>query len=153
MADRDRALRAALAALAVTGAVIGTWAAFSPRSFYDGFPGGGRAWVAADGPYNEHLVRDFGDLNLALTAVTLVALVTLARPAVVGAAVGWLVYQLPHLVYHLRHLDVYGTSDQVASIVSLALSVALPALVLAATSRGSGSRGRVATPRSTAGNR
>ena len=34
--------------------------------FYDDFPGLGRSWVAADGPYNEHLVRDVGALNLAL---------------------------------------------------------------------------------------
>ena len=58
----DRVIRAALAALAVVGLSSGLWAEFSPRSFYDEFPGGGRAWVAANGPYNEHLVRDFGAL-------------------------------------------------------------------------------------------
>ena len=46
--------------LVVVGGSTGLWATLSPRSFYDEFPGGGRAWVAADGPYNEHLVRDFG---------------------------------------------------------------------------------------------
>ena len=128
-------MRAGLAALALVGLATGAWATLSPRSFYDEFPGGGRTWVAADGPYNEHLVRDFGSLNLALAAVTLVALVTLGRAAVTAAALAWIVYGLPHLVYHARHLDVYGTSDQVLTILALVAAVALPAVVLVADRR------------------
>lgn len=128
----ERVVRVGLAVLALQGLVVGGWAAVAPRSFYDDFPGGGRTWVAVDGPYNEHLVRDFGDLNLALAVVTLVALATMIRAVVVAAGLGWLVYQVPHLVYHLRHLDVYDTGDQVANVTSLVLSVALPAAVLVA---------------------
>jgi hypothetical protein len=131
----ERVIRAALAALAVVGLATGVWATLSPRSFYDGFPGGGRVWVAADGPYNEHLVRDFGSLNLALAAVTIVALVTLSRAAVTAAALAWIAYGVPHLVYHARHLDVYGTSDQVLTILALVLAVGLPAAVLVADRR------------------
>ncbi|HET6952686.1 MAG TPA: hypothetical protein VFI47_20050 [Acidimicrobiales bacterium] len=131
----ERVTRAALAALALLGASVGLWAALSPRSFYDDFPGGGRTWVALDGPYNEHLVRDFGDLNLALTVVTVVALVTLSRAVVVAAAAAWLVFQVPHLVYHARHLDVYDTGDQVATMTALALAVVLPVAVLVAARR------------------
>src|SRR5262245_66408643 len=129
-------VRAGLAALVVTALVVGLWAAFAPRSFYDDFPGGGHVWVAVDGPYNEHLVRDVGELNLALGAVTLVALVTMARAAAVAAALGWLVYQIPHLLYHVRHTDVFTDStDKVTSITSLALGVALPLIVLLAALR------------------
>jgi hypothetical protein len=129
-------VRAGLAALAVTGLVVGVWAAFAPRSFYDDFPGGGHEWVAADGPYNEHLVRDVGELNLALAAVTLVALATVVRAAAVAAALGWLVYQAPHLLYHVRHADVFdNTTDKVTSIASVALGVALPLIVLLAALR------------------
>jgi len=126
----ERVIRAMLVALAVVGVVTGLWAAFAPRGFYDDFPGGGRSWVSADGPYNEHLVRDFGALNLALAAVTIVALVTLARPAVVAAALAWLVFGVPHLVYHARHLDVYDTGDKVGTMAALAVGVALPLVVL-----------------------
>jgi hypothetical protein len=126
----ERAVRAALALLVAQGLVVGSWAAISPRSFYDDFPGGGRAWVAADGPYNEHLVRDFGDLNLALAAVALVALVTMGRALVLAAGLGWIVYQAPHLVYHLRHLDVYDTTDQALNVISLVLALALPLAVV-----------------------
>jgi len=128
----ERVIRPMLVALAVVGVVTGLWAAFAPRGFYDDFPGGGRSWVSADGPYNEHLVRDFGTLNLALAAVTIVALVTLARPAVVAAALAWLVFGVPHLVYHARHLDVYDTGDKVGTMAALALGVALPLVVLVA---------------------
>jgi hypothetical protein len=128
----ERVIRPMLVALAVVGVVTGLWAAFAPRGFYDDFPGGGRSWVSADGPYNEHLVRDFGALNLALTAVTIVALVTLARPAVVAAALAWLVFGVLHLVYHARHLDVYDTGDKVGTMAALALGVALPLVVLVA---------------------
>jgi hypothetical protein len=129
-------VRAGLAALLVTAVVVGVWAAFAPQSFYDDFPGGGHTWVAVDGPYNEHLVRDVGELNLALAAVTLVALVTAARAAAIAAALGWLVYQVPHLLYHVRHSDVFdNTTDKVTSVGSLALGVALPLIVLLAALR------------------
>jgi hypothetical protein len=36
--------------------------------------------------------------------------------------VAWVVYGVPHLVYHLRHLDVYDTGDQVANVVLLTLA-------------------------------
>ena len=126
----ERAARIALGLLVVQGLFVGAWAAAWPRSFYDDFPGGGRAWVAADGPYNEHLVRDFGDLNLALGVVTLVALVAATRPVALAAALGWIVYQVPHLIYHLRHLDLYDTGDKVANVASLVLALALPVVVL-----------------------
>jgi hypothetical protein len=125
-----RVTRAALAALMLTGVVVGLWAAFAPRSFYDDFPGGGRAWVAPDGPYNEHLVRDVGSLNLALAVVAAVAPVTLARAAVLAAGLAWLVYGVPHLVYHARHLDVFDTSDKIANVVALGLAAVLPVVVL-----------------------
>jgi hypothetical protein len=125
-----RVVRVALAVLVLVALPVGLWATVSPRSFYDDFPGGGRHWVAADGPYNEHLVRDFGSLNLALVAVTIVALVTLARPVVLAAAAAWILYSLPHLVYHLRHLDLYDTSDKVANVTTLVLALVLPVVVL-----------------------
>ena len=88
-------------------------------------------WVRPDGPFNEHFVRDFGNLNLALSFVTLAAVVwctpLLAR-LVAGA---WLVEGIPHLVYHLRHLDPLASDAKVASIAGLAI-VPVVALVLLA---------------------
>jgi len=43
------------------------------------------------------------------------------------AALAWLVYSVPHLVYHSAHLDLYDDTDVVLMIVSLAIAVVLPA--------------------------
>ncbi|MET0160753.1 MAG: hypothetical protein ABW279_14825 [Acidimicrobiales bacterium] len=123
-------VRIALALLAVVGLQVGLWAAFAPQSFYDDFPGAGRVWVSVDGPYNQHLIRDVGALNLALAVVAIVAFVTLSRAAVLAAGGAWMAYGVPHLVYHLRHLDPLESADQVTVPVSLFLSVVLGALVL-----------------------
>ena len=104
---------------------MGVWAQGFPRSFYDDFPGMGRVWVAVDGPYNEHLVRDVGGLNLALAFVAVLALVTgsvLVARAAGGAA---LIYGVPHLLYHATHLDPYDTGDAVALVVVADLVAAL----------------------------
>jgi hypothetical protein len=129
------AVRIALALLVAQGLIVGVWAAAWPRWFYDDFPGGGRTWVSADGPYNEHLVRDVGALNLALAVVTVVALIAFTRVVALAAALGWIVYQAPHLVYHLRHLDLYDASDKVANVASLVLALVLPIVVLVGARR------------------
>ncbi|WP_213816160.1 hypothetical protein [Glaciihabitans sp. dw_435] len=65
----------------IIGAVVGVWAAFLPLEFYDAFPGLGLGpWVAIDGPYNEHLVRDVGALYLALAAAGIYAALAMSWP-------------------------------------------------------------------------
>jgi nucleoside-diphosphate-sugar epimerase len=123
-----RGARLLLWYLALGGTAVGTWALFAPRSFYDDFPFG-RGWVAADGPYNEHLVRDVGAFNLALLVATLVALGTSHRVTGRAAAAGWFVYSLPHAVYHSFHLHGLGTADQVGVMLSV---WAIPLVALAA---------------------
>ena len=123
-----------LAVWAVVSVQLGIWATFAPRSFYDDFPGFGREWVRVDGPYNEHLVRDFGALNLALAVVTIAALITLSRPMVIAVAVAWLAWSVPHFVYHLRHLDVFSsTGDKMAIVLLLGSLPVLAVVVLALT--------------------
>ena len=86
---------------------------------YDDFPGAGRSWVAPDGPFNEHLVRDVGVLNLALAVVTIAAAVWLTRPLVRATAWAWLAYSVPHLVYHVLHRGALDPSDQVGSLQAI----------------------------------
>jgi hypothetical protein len=127
---RDRIVRIGLVVLGFPALVVGVWAAFFPRSFYDDFPGLGRMWVAPDGPYNEHLVRDVGELNLALVVVTAVAAVSLGHLLVRAVLAGWLVYSVPHLVYHLRNMEPFAGDDQVSIGASLALVPILAAVLL-----------------------
>lgn len=130
---RDWVVRVVLALWAAVSVQLAIWATFAPRSFYDDYPGFGREWVRVDGPYNEHFVRDFGALNLALAVVTIAALVTLSRPMVVAVAVAWLAWSVPHLVYHLRHLDVFSSGDKVVNVFLLASLPVLAVVVLVLT--------------------
>ena len=127
---RNGILRVALAIFALVSVELGLWATFAPRSFFDDFPGLGRHWVRVYGPYNEHLMRDFGALNLALAVVTIAALITLGRPLVIAVAIAWLAWGVPHLVYHLRHLDMFSTGDKVGNVVTLAAVPVLAVIVL-----------------------
>src|SRR6478735_6968391 len=135
----ERAVRVLLVGLGVPAAILGAWAAFAPRSFYEDFPGFGQLWVRPDGPFNEHLVRDVGELNLALAFVTFAAVVW-CWPMVVRVVAGaWIVEGIPHLVYHLRHLDPLATDAKVWSIAGLAI-VPVVALVLIALTTDLGRR-------------
>ena len=127
--------RIGLVYLAVGYALVGFWAAFAPRSFYTDFPGAGRHWISPDGPYNQHLIRDVGELNLALLVVVVAAAVTLSLPLVRAALVATLVNGVLHVVYHLGHVDMFSSGDQVAIIGSLVLAPVV-ALVLLVAVRG-----------------
>ena len=128
-------MRAGLSFLAVTSLVVGTWALFAPRSFFDGFPAAGRHWVSAIGPFNEHLVRDVGALNLALGLLLAVAAVVLGRTLVRASLAAWLVYAIPHLVFHLSEYGALSPLDDLVNIGVLTLGVLLPLLLLAASLR------------------
>lgn len=126
----DTRLRVGLWFLVASSVVVGAWAQCFPQAFYDSFPGLGRSWVAVDGPFNEHLVRDVGGLYLALSAVTLVAVFAKTRETVLAAALGWLVSQIPHFAYHMTHLHVYTSLlDKVGNVLTLGLLVLVPAYV------------------------
>lgn len=102
---------------------LGVWALLAPRSFYDGFPGLGRSWVSVDGPFNEHLVRDVGALNLALAAILIAAFVRMSGELVAVAGIASILWGLPHLIYHVLNRDGLDTSDLVVSIAGLSLAV------------------------------
>ncbi|WP_309570638.1 hypothetical protein [Deinococcus sp.] len=127
---RSLPVSAALVILIGTEALVGFWAQLAPRAFYDHFPGFG-VWVAGDGPYNEHLIRDVGGLHLGLTLLCVLALWAprLVSPRAVGGAT--LAYGAPHLAYHLTHLaSVPVRADQVSSVAGLVMAVAVSAALL-----------------------
>ncbi|HZA78509.1 MAG TPA: hypothetical protein VE623_19185 [Acidimicrobiales bacterium] len=121
----ERLVRPILLLLALAALQVGLWLVISPRSFYDDFRGFGRTWVSVDGPYNEHAFRDFGDSQLAIAVVLLAAFLRPQRYLVRTAALVYLLFAVPHLLYHATELDVYDNGDQVAITVSLGISVVL----------------------------
>ena len=131
--DREIWVRAVFAYLALQSVVVGAWALLAPRSFYDDFPGAGRAWVSVAGPYNEHLMRDVGALNLAILVVFVLAALRPSRERTRLAAIVAIVWGLPHLIYHSFNTDGLGASDVVLNLGGLAIFVGLPVTVLVAS--------------------
>ena len=123
-------LRAGLLVLAAAGLVVGIWALLAPKSLYDDFPVGGRSWPSELPPYSEHLVRDVGGLNLALAVLLIFAAIVLERRLVQAASVVALVVAVPHVVFHVAHIEEFSTGNQVSGGVAITLSVAIPLVLL-----------------------
>jgi hypothetical protein len=126
-----REIRGTLLALGLPLVGIGAWALIGPHSFYDEFPVSGRHWVSALGPYDEHLVRDFGALLLGLGVLQVWAALLLSRVLVRVALVLSLVYAVPHLIFHASNTEPFSTGDNVLNLVTLALAVVVPVILLA----------------------
>jgi hypothetical protein len=124
--------RILLALLALTEAIIGVWATFGPLSFYeDGpIPGADTGWVALLPPYNEHLVRDYGTMSLALAVVLGYAAVKLTPSLVRMSMVAMLVFAVPHTIFHMFHLEHFARSSAIAQSVSLIATVVIPLVVI-----------------------
>lgn len=128
-------LRVGLALLALPQLATGLWAYLAPRDWYDSFPGAGHAWVAAFGPYNEHLTRDAAGGFFATGVLLAWAALAPATPLVRAALVGGLAFFVPHLLFHLGHTDPLPAGDNAASLVGLALAPLLALVLLLSTWR------------------
>jgi hypothetical protein len=123
-------LRGGLLFLAATPLIGGLWALLFPRGFYDDFPLPGSDWVSTLGPYNEHLVRDYGALNLAMAVLLLAAGVFLERRLAQVALVTWLVFEVPHLVFHLGQTNHFSPESNSSHLGGLAFLSLLPLAML-----------------------
>jgi hypothetical protein len=121
--------RTVLGMLVLLAAFVGLWAAAFPSSFYTSFPGFGLTWISTDGPFNEHLIRDVGDLYLGFGAAALAA--AISRSAIPGrvVGVGWSLFGVLHLGYHLAHLDG-SVVDRLGNIIGLGLSLVVGLVLL-----------------------
>jgi hypothetical protein len=122
--------RVLLVFFGVVEAVIGIWPLVTPSGFYQDFPGFRTGWVSMDGPFNEHLLRDFGGLNLALAALLIGAAVIGTTAVARLAAVAAVLFGLPHFLYHLGHVSHFEQIDQVLIIVATGLGVVVPIVLL-----------------------
>ena len=124
--------------LGVLTGTLGVWAGFAPRSFYrDGpIPFIDTHWVSMLPPYNEHLVRDYGFVNLGLTVVFAVAAISLT-PMLVRAGAGALfAFGVPHTAFHSFHHDHMTAADAtVQTITTSVLTLVLPAMVFVMAGR------------------
>jgi hypothetical protein len=123
-------LRIGLLFVAATPLAGGLWALLFPRAFYDDFPLPGGDWVSTLGPYNEHLVRDYGALNLAMAVMLLAAGVLLERRLAQVALITWLVFEVPHFVFHVGQTHHFPAGSNLAQLGGLALLIVLPLVLL-----------------------
>ncbi len=105
--------------LAVPAASIGAWAELWPHGFFRSFPVSGHAWASGLGPYNEHFVRDFGGLYLALAICTLGAIKAGSSEAYRSVGAAWSTFALLHLLFHVQHLGVFSAADVVGNLLAL----------------------------------
>ena len=115
--------------LGISGLAVGMQALFAPQYFYDEFPFG-RGWVAMDPPFNEHLVRDVGAFNLALAVITFVAIAMRSPLAARLSALAWLVFSIPHGIFHATHLHHMAAGDTIGLVLGTAGPAFLALLVL-----------------------
>lgn len=126
-----RAIAGLLVVLGAPQALLGLWALLAPHSFYKDFGLGGKGWVATLGAYDEHLVRDVGSLFLGLGVLLIVAAVRGQRSLSMVAAIVWLIFAIPHTIYHLFNLGPYSTGNAIANVITLGWTVVGGLLVLA----------------------
>jgi hypothetical protein len=120
-----------LIVLAATAVFVGAWATSAPANWYASFPGAGHHWLPMLGAYNEHLARDVGALYLALAVLTIGAAVRPADGFLVRlTALAWLVFSVPHLIYHVGHLSHFAAADKTGNAISLSATVVLAAVLL-----------------------
>lgn len=122
------ALRAGMWFLTFVGVVVGLVATLAPRAFYDYVP-----WVDLIPPYSEHLMRDYGAMNLSLALVFGVAAITMELRMVRIVLGAYLLFAIPHLIFHLTHLEHFTMEAAVWQTIVLTVAVLLPVGLLILT--------------------
>ena len=130
VSSRETAVRTGLYLLAGIDGFVGAWAMMWPSAFYGQFPGLGMHWVAAEGPYSEHVTTDFGGALLAIAVALVLAAVVAQQRLMEVALVAALLQSAQHLTFHLMHFAVLPTRELVLERMTLAAPVMLAVALL-----------------------
>ena len=115
--------------LAAPQLLIGLWALVAPKGWFDSFPGFDPRVVAAEPPYNQHLVSDVGAGFFATGVALLVAVIWANRVGIQVALVAYVAFTLPHVIYHSTHpAHALSGVDNVVNSISLASGLVLAAV-------------------------
>jgi hypothetical protein len=117
-------VRVGLVALGLPNAAAGLWAVLAPESWYERFPGWDPRLVAAEPPFNAHLVTDAGSGLLASGVVLLVA-AWLADPRSTRlAVVAFAAFAVPHTAFHaLNPSPLLSSAEDAQNVAVLVFSV------------------------------
>jgi hypothetical protein len=123
-------IRGGLLVVGLPQAFIGVWAYAAPRHFFDHFPSAAEPWLPFFGPFDEHLVADFGALSAALSLILVAAAVRWDAAVARAGLWAWLVWSTPHFATHARLSDLMSPQAASSNLVSTTLAVVLPLLLL-----------------------
>lgn len=118
-------MRIGLAILGIPNLIVGGWALFAPRSWYEDFPATGRGWVAVFGAYNEHFIQDIGTAYLGFGTLLVFACFRPSYLLVRGALLAFLVFAVPHLLIHVFVRESLSTTGYVGTLAPQVLAVAV----------------------------
>lgn len=110
--------------------LLGFWAYVAPLHFFENFPSQVEPWLPFFGPYDQHLVADFGALSAGLAAIVVFAAVRSERTVVIAAAWGWLLWSVPHFLTHVFLADHMTATAASKNFISTSLAVLVPVGVL-----------------------
>lgn len=122
--------RIGLLFLAFSQLFTGIWAAVDPKGWYLHFPGLGTGWVQASSVYDEHLIRDVAYFFIAFGALFAISIWVAERRLRIVACIAWLFFALPHFLYHLMNRGALSTGQNLLSLETLALEIAVPVAVI-----------------------
>ncbi len=91
--------------------------------------------MAALGPYNEHLLRDYAASELGLAVLLIGAAVWFSRRVVLLAGAAFLAATVPHFAYHLTTTGSFSTADNIGSLGAFVLELALVVMAMVIASR------------------
>ena len=129
-------VRIALVALGVPNALAGLWAVLAPDSWYDSFPGFDPRLVAAEPPYNAHLGTDAGAGLLASGFVLLAAAWLGDRRSVCFGISAFLVFAVPHTLWHaLNESPGLTAAEDARNVGTLVFSVVAAIVLLVVSAR------------------
>ena len=106
--------------------VIGLWAVLAPQRWFESFPGFDPRLVAAEPPFNRHLVSDVGAGFLATGVALLAAAAWANRDALRVALLTYVAFTFPHVAYHVLHpADALSGAEDVLNVFALASGLVL----------------------------
>jgi L-ascorbate metabolism protein UlaG (beta-lactamase superfamily) len=113
-----------LLVLAAAALSVGIPATFAPRGFYNHYPFIGH-WVDRLPPYNQHLVTDVGEFELAFGLLFLWSARSRHPALLIPVCVVWALSQTAHAIYHATHLARFSPADAVGEMLGFIVLVAL----------------------------
>lgn len=131
--DVTARIQVGLAVIGIPNVIVGVWALFAPRSWYDDFPAAGQGWVAAFGAFNEHFIQDIGDAYLGFGVLLLFAAMQPSLLLVRGALLGFLVFAIPHFLVHIFVRESLSTSGYIGTLAPQAFAIGVAVWLMAAS--------------------